>query len=136
SATPAGRGPSVAAAAARQVAQALSRSACRSRYRVCVMELRQITYFLAVAAELNFRRAARRCNVAQPSVTNAIQALERELGGALFCRQRPIKLSELGAAVLPHLARIAHEVEHAREVARARVEALAAPAPDASTASG
>ena len=87
------------------------------------MELQQIRYFLAVAKELNFRRAARHCNVAQPSVTNAIKALERELGGALFCRQRPIRLSELGHAVLPHFARIAHEVENSRQAA----QALAAP---------
>ena len=85
------------------------------------MELQQIRYFLAVARELNFRRAARHCNVAQPSVTNAIKALERELGGALFRRERPIKLSELGEAVLPHLARIAHEVESTLETAKAFV---------------
>src|SRR5262245_3307237 len=83
------------------------------------MELQQIRYFLAVARELNVRRAARTCNVAQPSVTNAIKALERELGGELFCRQRPVRLSALGEAVLPHLARIAQEVENARATARA-----------------
>jgi LysR family hydrogen peroxide-inducible transcriptional activator len=93
------------------------------------MELQQIRYFLAVARELNFRRAARTCNVAQPSVTNAIKALERELGGELFCRQRPIRLSALGEAVLPHLARIAQEVENARETAKAfTTPASAAPA--------
>jgi LysR family hydrogen peroxide-inducible transcriptional activator len=93
------------------------------------MELQQIRYFLAVARELNFRRAARTCNVAQPSVTNAIKALERELGGELFCRQRPIRLSALGEAVLPHLARIAQEVENARETAKAfAAPASAAPA--------
>jgi DNA-binding transcriptional LysR family regulator len=83
------------------------------------MELQQIRYFLAVARELNFRRAARTCNVAQPSVTNAIKALERELGGELFCRQRPVRLSALGEAVLPHLARIAQEVENTRATAKA-----------------
>jgi LysR family transcriptional regulator, hydrogen peroxide-inducible genes activator len=93
------------------------------------MELQQIRYFLAVAKELNFRRAARHCNVAQPSVTNAIKTLERELGGALFCRQRPIRLSELGEAVLPHFARIAHEVENSREAAKAFATPIAATPP-------
>jgi len=90
------------------------------------MELQQIRYFLAVAKELNFRRAARACNVAQPSVTNAIKALERELGGALFCRQRPIRLSKLGEAVLPHFARIAHEVESSRAAAKDFAATIAA----------
>ena len=91
------------------------------------MELQQIRYFLAVAKELNFRRAARTCNVAQPSVTNAIKALERELGGVLFCRQRPIRLSQLGQAVLPHFTLIAHEVENCRQVAKAFATPTATP---------
>jgi LysR family hydrogen peroxide-inducible transcriptional activator len=94
------------------------------------VELQQIRYFLALAEELNFRRAARRCNVSQPSVTNAIKALERELGAPLFRRQKPrIALSEFGHAVRPHLARIADEVDHVREAARSFVR-------DAQAASG
>src|SRR5947207_1625857 len=47
------------------------------------MELRHIRYFLALLEEQNFTRAAKRCRVAQPSVTNAIHRLERHVGGKL-----------------------------------------------------
>ncbi len=68
------------------------------------MEMHQIRYFLAVAEELNFTRAADRCHVAQPSLTRAIKLLEEELGGALFHRERAnTHLTELGRSVQPHL---------------------------------
>lgn len=68
------------------------------------MEMHQIRYFLAVADELNFTRAAERCNVSQPSLTRAIKMLEDELGGPLFNRERRhTHLTELGRMVLPHL---------------------------------
>ena len=61
------------------------------------MEMHQVRYFLSLCAELNFTRAAERCNVAQPSLTRAIKQLEEELGGALFHRERAnTHLSELG----------------------------------------
>ena len=56
--------------------------------RVAAMELHQIRYFLALCEELNFTRAAERCQVAQSSLTRAIKALEIEFGGALFHRER------------------------------------------------
>jgi DNA-binding transcriptional LysR family regulator len=83
------------------------------------MNIKQIRYFLALSENRNFRRAAQRCKVAQPSVTNAIKALERELGGPLFWRKRPrIELSALGHALLPHFARIAHEMDSMQQTAK------------------
>ena len=82
------------------------------------MHTRQIVYFLALCEELHFTRAAKRCGVAQPSLTNAIRALEREFGVALFERKPKPRLSEFGQVVRPDLERVlAHA---ARALARAR----------------
>lgn len=68
------------------------------------MEMHQVRYFLAVCRTLNFTKAAEECNVAQPSLTRAVQKLEEELGGALFHRERAnTHLTELGRLMLPHL---------------------------------
>jgi len=84
------------------------------------MEMHQIRYFLAVAEELNFTRAAERCNVSQPSLTRAIKMLEEELGGQLFRRERSkTHLSELGRMVVPHLRQISMEASEAKQRARA-----------------
>ncbi|GAB3438880.1 LysR family transcriptional regulator [Actinophytocola sediminis] len=67
------------------------------------MELRQLEYFVAVAEERNFTRAAERAHVAQPGVSAQIRRLERELGQPLLDRtSRSVRLTEAGAAVLPH----------------------------------
>jgi LysR family transcriptional regulator, hydrogen peroxide-inducible genes activator len=50
------------------------------------MQTQHVRYFLAVCDDLNFTRAAKKCGVSQPSVTNAVKRLEREVGGALFMR--------------------------------------------------
>lgn len=61
------------------------------------MEIQQIRYFLAVAELRNFTRAAERCHVAQPSLSQQIKKLEGELGGPLFHRMgRQILLTEQG----------------------------------------
>ena len=66
------------------------------------MELRHLEYFVAVAEELSFTRAARRLHVVQSGVSSAIQGLERELGAALFDRDRHrVTLTEAGQALLP-----------------------------------
>jgi LysR family hydrogen peroxide-inducible transcriptional activator len=83
------------------------------------MEMHQIRYFLAVADELNFTRAADKCNVTQPSLTRAIKLLEEELGGPLFHRERSnTHHSELGQMVRPHLKQIYEESHQARRLAR------------------
>jgi DNA-binding transcriptional LysR family regulator len=82
------------------------------------MQMQQVHYFLALCEELNFTRAARRCAVSQPSLSTAVSALERELGGALFHRKRSIALTGLGRAVRPYLDEIARNADHARELAR------------------
>lgn len=86
------------------------------------MQMHQIRYFLALCEELSFTRAAKRSGVSQPSLTNAIIALERELGGALFQRKPLIALTALGHAIQPYLDRIAENADHARETARALID--------------
>src|SRR3954451_11843745 len=82
------------------------------------MEMHQIRYFFAVCEELNFTRAAERCNVAQPSLTRAIKLLEEELGGVLFHRERNnTHLSELGHMVKPHLEQVHAQAEAAKRQA-------------------
>jgi DNA-binding transcriptional LysR family regulator len=78
------------------------------------MDIRQIKYFLALCQELHFTRAARRCGVAQPSLTNAIRALEDEFGAPLFHRKPKPRLSVLGRQVRPHLRRALASIERAR----------------------
>ncbi|MGB9398531.1 MAG: LysR family transcriptional regulator [Pseudolabrys sp.] len=68
------------------------------------MEMHQVRYFLAVADELNFTRAAEKCNVSQPSLSRAIKMLEFEFGGDLFRREHSrTHLSDLGQMIRPHL---------------------------------
>lgn len=67
------------------------------------MELRTLEYFVAVAEERSFTRAAARCHVVQPAISQRIRALEKELGEPLFERlPRQVVLTSGGAALLPH----------------------------------
>jgi DNA-binding transcriptional LysR family regulator len=84
------------------------------------MEMQQVRYFVALARELNFTRAAEQCNVSQPALTRAIQQLEHELGGPLFHRERGnTHLSELGRMMLPYLRTVEESTQAARDQARA-----------------
>ncbi len=83
------------------------------------MEMQQVRYFLALARTLNFTRAAEQSNVSQPALTRAIQALEHELGGPLFHRERQnTHLSELGRMMLPYLEQIQTQTEAAKQHAK------------------
>jgi DNA-binding transcriptional LysR family regulator len=80
------------------------------------MEHRQMRYFLAVAQELNFTRAAERLHMAQPPLTRQIQALEQELGVPLFQRTtRGVTLTEAGQALLEDLPKVMAMTDRARE---------------------
>ena len=67
------------------------------------MELRQLEYFVAVVEERSFTRAAQRERVAQPAVSAQIRRLERQVGQPLLTRSsRDVRLTQAGAAILPH----------------------------------
>nr|WP_206345054.1 LysR substrate-binding domain-containing protein [Streptomyces thermoviolaceus] len=104
------------------------------RYRGGV-QFQQLQYFVAVAETRHFTRAAERVHVAQPSLSQQIKALERELGADLFLRARGnITLTDAGEALLPLARRILadadtarHEVQELVQLRRGRVRLGATP---------
>jgi DNA-binding transcriptional LysR family regulator len=87
------------------------------------VHVRDLRYFVAVAEELHFTRAAERLYVSQPALSKQIRALERQLGAELLRRDRHgVALTAAGAALLPH----ARNVLSAWEAGAAAVEATEA----------
>jgi DNA-binding transcriptional LysR family regulator len=81
------------------------------------MELRILSYFIAVAEELNVKRAAARLHMSQPPLSRAIQQLETELGAELFVRSRTgMTLTKAGAALLPEARLVVGQANNLREV--------------------
>jgi DNA-binding transcriptional LysR family regulator len=82
-------------------------------------ELRHLRYFVTVAEELNFSRAATRLHMAQPPLSVAIRQLERELGTDLFVRtSREVRLTPAGEAFLDGARRTLAEVDRAIDAAK------------------
>ncbi len=78
------------------------------------MQIQQLTYFVAVALNRSFTRAADETGVSQPTLSKQVRVLENTLGTPLFTRDRgPIELTTAGEALLPHAQRILIEVEAA-----------------------
>jgi DNA-binding transcriptional LysR family regulator len=83
------------------------------------VELRHLRYFVAVAEELHFGRAARRLHIVQPALSKQIFALERELGVTLFIRsRRGASITEAGLALYSEARDILQRVDHATDSAR------------------
>jgi len=85
------------------------------------MDVRQLSYVVAVADEGSFTRAAEALHITQPSLSQAVRALEAELGATLFERRsRPVRLTAAGEALVDPARRALREVQ----TARAAVEAV------------
>ncbi|WP_183851417.1 LysR family transcriptional regulator [Rhizobium sp. BK379] len=83
------------------------------------MELRQLSYFVAVAEELHFGRAAAKVNITQSGLSDAILALEKELGVQLLLRTtRRVELTRAGASFYERSVRMISELELSREIVR------------------
>src|ERR1700684_5648 len=82
------------------------------------MEFHQLRYVCAIADAGNFSRAAERCQIAQPSLSQQVLKLEEKLGTKLFARRgRSIRLTEAGRAFIPRARAILHQMEAARSSA-------------------
>jgi DNA-binding transcriptional LysR family regulator len=80
------------------------------------MELRQLEYFIAVASEMNFSRAAQQVHVVQSALSTSVSKLERELGVELFDRSKQqIKITPAGELFREHARRVIHTARLAKD---------------------
>jgi DNA-binding transcriptional LysR family regulator len=87
------------------------------------VDVRRLRYFIAVAEEMHFGRAAQRLNVAQPALSRQIAALEAALGVTLFDRTRSqIKATEAAVALLPQARDVLRRIDQAALTARRAAE--------------
>lgn len=83
------------------------------------VELRHLRYFVAVAEELHFGRAAQRLGIVQPALSKQIVALERELGVTLFIRtKREVRITEAGQTLYAEARDILRRADHATDTAK------------------
>lgn len=82
------------------------------------MELRQLRYFVALADEMHFGKAASRLNIAQPALTQQIKALERSVGATLFNRtKRSVALSTAGLLMLDEAKQLLRQADRTQSLA-------------------
>ena len=93
----------------------LWQSSRRIRKGAPSMELRHLRYFVAVAEDLNFTRAAKRLDITQPSLSSQIRQLEKEMGMPLLRREtRGVELTDAGKLMLEEARAILRDVERAK----------------------
>jgi LysR family transcriptional regulator, hydrogen peroxide-inducible genes activator len=85
-----------------------------NKFGQLVMETQHVRYFLAICDELSFTRAAQKCGIKQPTLSEAIKQMEQFLGGELFVRATPVRLTALGFLLRPICVQINELLENAR----------------------
>ena len=79
-----------------------------------IMKTQHVRYFLAICDELSFTRAAQKCGIKQPTLSQAIKKMELAMGGKLFVRALPVRLTKLGFQLQPVCMQINELLENAR----------------------